>query len=194
MAKGSDYERKLCKRFGLWWTNGQRDDVFWRSSNSGGRATMRARAGHQTHGQHGDMAATDPVGVPFVAVFTVEMKRGYSKFTVQDMLDKADGAAVQEFEKFFAQVLESYEAAGSLSWMLVTRRDRRTALLWLPVSTVRLMRDRGAWLKRPLPYAEAVLTVRDRPAGAQQRVHVACMHLDQLWGVEPDIVRGMAAM
>ena len=36
--KGSEFEREMCKCLSLWWTDSKRDDVFWRSAQSGGRA------------------------------------------------------------------------------------------------------------------------------------------------------------
>jgi len=27
--KGPKFERKMCKKFSLWWTNNKRDDIFW---------------------------------------------------------------------------------------------------------------------------------------------------------------------
>src|SRR5262245_2386383 len=50
-AKGSKFERDLCRQLSLWWSDGKRDDVFWRASQSGGRAKFRGRRGLQTHGQ-----------------------------------------------------------------------------------------------------------------------------------------------
>ena len=77
--KGSGFEREVAKALSLWWTEGSRDDVFWRSSNSGGRATARRKRGQRTAGQHGDIAATDPVGEPFLKVVTIELKAGYGR-------------------------------------------------------------------------------------------------------------------
>ena len=42
--KGGAWEREFSKYLSLWITEGERDDVFWRSSQSGGRATQRAKS------------------------------------------------------------------------------------------------------------------------------------------------------
>lgn len=131
-AKGSAYEREVCGKLSRWWTYGERDDVFWRSSGSGARATNRAAAGRQTYGQHGDIAATDPMGSPLTENLTIEIKRGYKAATIHDLLDRKPTAAVQEFEGFVLQASNSSRAAGSRWWMLITRRDRREALCWWP--------------------------------------------------------------
>lgn len=79
MGKGSDFERKLCKIFSLWWTNNERDDVFWRTSQSGGRATERQKKGKKTAGSYGDMESKHTISKPFEKTFLVEFKKGYNK-------------------------------------------------------------------------------------------------------------------
>ena len=90
MAKGSEFEREFCKDLSLWWTDQERDDIFWRSSNSGGRATVRAKVGRTTAGQYGDVAAIDFDGLPLLELMTMELKRGYSKNTIQDLVDNKE--------------------------------------------------------------------------------------------------------
>jgi hypothetical protein len=41
--KGGRFERLVCKRLSLWLSKGERDDLFWRSAMSGGRATLQLR-------------------------------------------------------------------------------------------------------------------------------------------------------
>jgi hypothetical protein len=60
--KGSEWERECCKRLSLWLTNGVRDDLFWRSAMSGGRATIQHRKGIANKTQVGDITAIDPLG------------------------------------------------------------------------------------------------------------------------------------
>ena len=71
--KGSSFERKICKELSLWITDGERDDLFWRSSNSGGRATIVAVDGTR-HTQSGDISAIHPLGHAFTETFVVECK------------------------------------------------------------------------------------------------------------------------
>lgn len=60
-SKGSSYERAVCKRLSLWVTGDKEADVFWRSSLSGGRATVAHRKG-KTVRQAGDICAVSPEG------------------------------------------------------------------------------------------------------------------------------------
>lgn len=61
-GKGSAFERYCCKRLSLYVTMGQRDDVFWRSAMSGGRATLQLRQDIINRAQSGDMTAIAPEG------------------------------------------------------------------------------------------------------------------------------------
>ena len=131
-SKGSAFEREICKRLSLWWTQDEpepQDDVFWRTSNSGGRATVRSRKGKRTRQHHGDVCAVDERGRPFTDLVTIELKRGYNRATLQDLLDKPDGAAEQTHEAWLRKARENSEAAGSYSWLLIVKRDKREPLV-----------------------------------------------------------------
>lgn len=128
-SKGSAFEREICGQLSLWWTEGKRDDVFWRAAQSGGRAKFRGRKGKDTHGQHGDILAVDPIGEPLIDLFTIELKRGYNTKTMFDLLDRPATAAYQKWEEWINQVSESMFQAGSYSFLLITKRDRRSALI-----------------------------------------------------------------
>lgn len=131
MAKGSAYERDFCKRLSRWWTDGKRDDVFYRTSNSGGRASTRAKKGETTFGQYGDVCASDPIGLPLIKATTIELKRGYNNSTIHNLLDKTERHKEQQFEKWYKQITTDAERAGSIGWLLVTRRDRREEVVWM---------------------------------------------------------------
>ncbi len=135
MNKGSSYEREVCKRLSLWWTQDEdppRDDVFWRTSQSGGRATSRAKKGSKTKNSHGDVCAIDPVGQPLLDLITIEVKRGYSSSSIQDLLDKGPKAAKQTYEKWIEKAVQDHKQAGSFSWMIIVKRDKRDPLVILP--------------------------------------------------------------
>lgn len=142
-AKGPAFERQFCRELSLWWSNGQEDSLFWRTSTSGARATTRRKLGKDTIGHYGDICATDQRGVPFTDVFTVELKRGYNRATLHDLLDVPHNGADQTYEKWIIQAIRSHIMAGSLSWMLVTKRDRRDPLVVLDMRTaVRLLAEK----------------------------------------------------
>lgn len=58
MGKGQDLERSISRQLSLWWSNGEADDWFWRASQSGGRATQRAKKGMRTLNSAGDLCVS----------------------------------------------------------------------------------------------------------------------------------------
>jgi hypothetical protein len=130
--KGADFERTICKRLSLWWTYGDRDDVFWRSSQSGGRATIRHRKGKRTAGSYGDITALDPIGEPLTQLFTIELKRGRSHGEPGDLLDCSGSLNCHAFIKALRQARTAHETADSRSWLLISRRDRRQPVVFFP--------------------------------------------------------------
>lgn len=135
--KGSNYEREVCKQLGKWWSGGTRDDIFWRTSGSGARATVRSAKGQSTAGQYGDVSAIDSIGEPLLQVFSIELKRGYSANSFGDMFDFPAKAKKQKWEVFYSQAKASAEASGARYWMLIWRRDRRKALVFVPLGAIK---------------------------------------------------------
>ena len=131
-GKGSAYEREICKLLSLWWTDNEREDVYWRSSGSGARAKVRSKSGKSTFGQYGDVSCIDPIGQPLIDNVVIEIKRGYGRNCIYDVLDKLETAAEQEWTKWLNQVLLDKENSGSPAWWLITKRDRRQAMIFYP--------------------------------------------------------------
>jgi hypothetical protein len=72
--KGATFERSVCKALGLWVTGGKRDDIFWRSAMSGGRATIRQRGGKETRHQAGDISSVHEAGHVLTSYWFIECK------------------------------------------------------------------------------------------------------------------------
>lgn len=90
--KGPPFERDTCRELSRWWLDNEREDIFWRTSGSGARATTRRKQGKKTRYEYGDISFRDPVGKLFIDYFLIELKRGYTKdISVLDMVDKASG-------------------------------------------------------------------------------------------------------
>jgi hypothetical protein len=82
MAKGGTFENEICRKLSLWWTEGSRDDVFTRTAGSGGRFTVRKKAGKDTESQSGDITYNIPEGKPLLDCVSIECKTGYGKSEV----------------------------------------------------------------------------------------------------------------
>jgi len=129
MSKGDNFERETCRAISLWWTEGERDDVFWRNRTRVTSNTPNAER------QLGDLSTVHTVGVPFVEVFNVEFKIGYSK-TKQgkkhkvipwDLLDLIDGKG-----KIFLEFWHQTQSDAILSKrfpMLIFKRDYHTPVV-----------------------------------------------------------------
>lgn len=186
--KGSPFEREICRRLSDWWSEGTRDDIFWRSAASGGRATVRTKRGKSTFGQYGDITAVDPVGQPLTRAVCIECKRGYSRFSFADAIDREYHHAPTAWETFVEQSASSARASGALAWMLIQRRDKRAALVFIPREFYLRLRDVGAFRWRPAPFIQMLVTCR--MSTGRVPVTVVCVTLeDFLEGVTPDHVR-----
>lgn len=84
-AKGSEFERSICKKLSLWISNNQQEDIFWRSAISGGRSTVAAKSGKRLAAQSGDISCIHPCGHAFAEAFFMECKF-YSDLNYQGLL------------------------------------------------------------------------------------------------------------
>ena len=130
--KGNHFERCMARDMSLWWSNGKRDDIFWRTNSSGARATQR---GKHTASEHGDLLAMHPSGQGLLDHVCIELKCGKSRSTASDMLDKPTRMGVrsmQDWEKFISQAAGQAEEAGVKFWMVLHRRNGREIMLYIP--------------------------------------------------------------
>jgi len=126
--KGGNYEREFSKALSLWYSDGDCDDIFWRTSGSGARATTRRKQQKKTRYEYGDISFRDPTGQPFIDYFLLELKRGYSKgIDVLDFLDKKKGDIL--ILKWWKKAEEEKVFAERKSTMLVVRRDGKAPVL-----------------------------------------------------------------
>lgn len=136
MAKGANYERVICKEFSLWLSNGKTDDCFWRSSQSGGRATTRAKRGKKTEGHAGDITATSKEGRKFLKLFAVEIKCGYSKaknVDIGQLLSSKPGLKTNTLPDWIKQARRSRRQSNVPNWMLIHKADRREPVVYVNI-------------------------------------------------------------
>lgn len=69
--KGNSFEIEVSKRLSLWLTDNDRDDIFWRSINSGALQTIR-ESGMENHA--GDIASVHSLGDKFISKCVLECK------------------------------------------------------------------------------------------------------------------------
>jgi hypothetical protein len=172
-SKGSAFERQLCKLLSSWWSSGKRDDIFWRSAGSGGRATNRSKKGKGTFGSYGDIACVDPIGKRLLDTITLELKRGYSRKSFADIIDRSPHQGQTQFEEFVEQAARSASQAGTPYWGLITRRDSRQAVFFFPRAFVIAMREKGGDLTACRPFGQVAVNLRLGEGRATQK-HTIC--------------------
>jgi hypothetical protein len=130
-AKGSQFERDIAKKLSLWWSENwpePSDAIFWRTSQSGGRATTRAKKGRKTDNQHGDLCATDPLGQPLINAFLIELKKGYNSHTVAHLLDCPRDGKPQKYHQWIVKARQQAREAKK-NWLLIVKRDKRLPIV-----------------------------------------------------------------
>jgi hypothetical protein len=127
MAKGASFERMLSVQLSLWWSEGKEDSWFWRSSQSGGRATQRAKQGKATKNAAGDLAAQCAEAQKLLDICCIEAKRGYSKVCIADIWEKDSGG----FHDFIEQARKSASLAGARFSLVIHKRDRREPVVYI---------------------------------------------------------------
>ena len=125
-SKGSTFERVICKKLSLWWTNGKRVDIFWRSAGSGAMATTAHRSGSSRANMEGDISYSDAIGKPLIDMFCIELKSGYGDWNVTDLIESNQKETV--FEKFWNQASESALHSNALP-MLIYHKDRKNTMV-----------------------------------------------------------------
>lgn len=115
--KGSEFERKVCKSLSLWATNGKRDDIFWRSAMSGGRASVMFKKGKKNKSQVGDISAVDKIGAPFIEKYAVECKN-YRKIGI-DSCVYGTISKTENIMKWWKEISSSSEKAKKVPLLIV---------------------------------------------------------------------------
>lgn len=125
--KGSGFERKIAKKLSLWWTDNKRDDVFWRTSGSGARATTRSKQQKKTAYEYGDITFTDPLGKPLIDTFLIECKKGYSKEV--DLLDFFTPKKKSVLFGWWSKAKKEAKEAGRKYCLLIAERNGKPAFV-----------------------------------------------------------------
>jgi len=156
--KGNNFEREMSRLLSLWWTNGKRDDAIWRSASSGALTTV-GRGRYLAH--TGDFAATDGDAELLFKHVIIEAKRGYNRYSFQDLLD-VPGSRIKQNPVY--EMLSKLHLAciqQDKRGMLLWKRDRRELLLlfWKMPFSDKLLVDKTVLVySPPLPSGFAVMT------------------------------------
>lgn len=125
--KGAGFERFISESLSRWVSGGKRSDLFWRSSQSGGRATIAKKTKKQLAAQAGDICAIgdDPGAFAFTGRFYVECK-SYKSLWLHTLLyyPKVKGKLLPIWEKTVAEA-----TAYSKQPLLIAKENHRPAFI-----------------------------------------------------------------
>lgn len=145
--KGNNFERDMSRMLSLWWTGGKRDDAIWRSASSGALTTV-GKGRYLAH--TGDFAATDGEAELLFKHTIIEAKRGYSRYSVQDLVDVPLSRLPQNpVYEMLTKLVSSCKTQGKLG-MLLWKKDRRDLIV--------ILTDFHAY---PGRHQESILSVND---------------------------------
>lgn len=135
-TKGGSFEREICKLLSLWINHGDGDEGLWRTSCSGGRATVRRAKGKSNNTHTGDIAGITPAGEALCRHLCFELKTGYGRWSIQDELDSTATGKKGTFAHFADQAIS--QCPPDKLPVLITRRIGGKALIWLPGRLVKI--------------------------------------------------------
>lgn len=139
-AKGASFEREVCKALSLWVSHGKREDLYWRSAMSGGRATVASRVGKNLASQAGDISSIDKTGWPLTADLYFEAKH-VKDLSLDNFIIKGTGP-LAGYWKTAIREAEKYEK----SPVIIARQNRFPTLLIAHDHVVELLhgtKDKG---------------------------------------------------
>lgn len=124
-AKGSAFERQICKALSGWVTKQTRSDVLWRSATSGGRARVGLAKGDVFKAQAGDISSIALEGHPLVDNFMIECKH-YKDLNLVQLITKNKG----NLAGFWLQLWDDAREFDKLP-MLIAKQNQYPILLGL---------------------------------------------------------------
>jgi hypothetical protein len=125
-GKGPAFERWLSVQLSLWVSHGKRRDVFWRTSMSGGRATVFKKQGIDLSHQAGDIGAIHPLGHALTKRFFIEAKH-YKNLQIDNFLLKQKGT----LWKFWLKACKEARAHNREPFLVARQNGKPTLLITL---------------------------------------------------------------
>jgi hypothetical protein len=124
--KGARNERRLCRELSLLVSDGERDDLLWRSAMSGGRATVGRLRGKRRAAQAGDVSSIDHLSHWLVRDWYIEAKHYHDLQILRGFL--FNSGRLHRFWRHTVKEAEHYLKRP----MLIAKQDRQPELLIIP--------------------------------------------------------------
>lgn len=120
--KGGSFERLVATQLSKWVSHGKRDDLYWRSAMSGGRATVAKKKGTDIR-QTGDICSVSPEGHILTNIYFIECKF-YKNLDIANFFLERRGTLWGFWEQACKQAINH-----GLKPMLIAKENRRKPLL-----------------------------------------------------------------
>lgn len=150
MGKGDDFERECCRYLSRWWSDGERDDIFWRNRR---RITSQVKSAER---QLGDIKAERPEGIPLTDFYNIEIKIGYAKnktgkkfkisnWDVLDLIDSTKLKGRKIFWDFWEQVVTDSEISKRTPMLIFCRDYHVPVIAMYSSDLIKLLDLQGAY-------------------------------------------------
>lgn len=143
-GKGSSFEREVCKRLSLWVSHGKREDLFWRSSMSGGRATVGRKRGKDLRHHAGDISAVAPEGHALTDEWYVECKF-YRSLEIDNFCLGERNGRLYKFWKTTSREARSYGRRP----MLIAKQNFKEAIVVVPRGSININWEKVCRVRTP---------------------------------------------
>lgn len=130
-AKGSEFERQVCKALSKWLSGVGNDSLLWRSAMSGGRATIGLKEGVSRSAQSGDISAVDAEAYNFIERYSVECKF-VKDLNIQGLIYGTQSGIIQHW----GQTCCDANSSGKLP-MLIAKQNHKPPLVGLSTPSYR---------------------------------------------------------
>lgn len=127
-AKGSGFERDICKFLTKWLTGEEKPYIWWRMPASGGLATIS----EQNKELSGDICSMRPEGAFLTDRFSIECKIGYPKSSFHKHLKSLKN---DEIEGFWQQAVNDASLSGKRP-LLIYKKTGDPVLIGLEMSVL----------------------------------------------------------
>jgi hypothetical protein len=129
-AKGSEWERKLCKFLTVWATGNEKPYVFWRTPGSGSFVTNKVSTDAS-----GDIISILPEGRFFTDIISCEAKIGYED---TDLFKHFKLNKNNTIETFWAQCIRDSRTANKYG-MLIYKKKLYPSIVGIEADMVKLL-------------------------------------------------------
>ncbi len=118
-AKGSVFERDICRILTQWVIGQPKPEIFWRSATSGAKATVEHKAGRTSH-MGGDIVSVHPDGNWLMERFSIECKNRKSMGTLPHFL-----LGTANMLDWWNQCVEDANIHGKIPWLIFKQKGSK---------------------------------------------------------------------